>query len=87
MPDPDDTKKPKSEGDESFAKELARDVTKGLLEESRTTIKWGLWGALIGGLTLGGIGLAKFPLEIAGIAALIGAVLGGLFAAFFYLKI
>jgi hypothetical protein len=67
---------------DSFAKE----VGKGLIEEGKNTIKWGLAGALFGVVVLGGAGWFKFGFKLGLIGAGVGAVVGGIGAAWIYIS-
>jgi hypothetical protein len=71
---------------ESFAKETAKEVGKGLLKEGKTTVKWGFWGAVVGAVALGGAGWFKFGPKVGLIGAGVGAVVGGIGAAWFYIS-
>jgi hypothetical protein len=74
---PNDTSSPR----ESFTKELG----KGLLKEGKTTVKWGFWGAVVGAVALGGAGWFKFGPKVGLIGAAVGAVVGGIGAAWIYI--
>jgi hypothetical protein len=80
----EEAKKPK---DESFIKELGKDVGKGLLQETGSTLKWAAGGAVLGALVLGGLGLWKFGLIGLGIGAAAGAILGAVAGGWFYLSV
>jgi hypothetical protein len=71
---------------ESFAKETAKEAGKGLLKEGKATVKWGLWGAVVGAVALGGTGWFKFGTTMGLIGAGVGAVVGGIGAAWFYIS-
>ncbi len=71
---------------ESLAKETAKEVGKELLKEGKTTVKWGLWGAAVGAVALGGAGWFKFGPKVGLIGAGVGAVVGGIGAAWFYVS-
>lgn len=71
---------------ESFAKETAKEVGTGLLKEGKTTVKWGLWGAVVGAVALGGAGWFKFGPKFGLIGAVVGAVVGGIGAVWFYIS-
>jgi hypothetical protein len=77
----DETAKP-----EGFAKELARDVSKGLLKETGVTLKWGLWGAVLGAIVLGGVGAWYFSAAGLVVGALAGALLGGIAGVVVYIQ-
>ena len=79
-------KNSESESPAGIAKEVGREVSKGLLQEAGTTLKWGFGGALIGAMALGGIGVWKFGLTGLWIGALVGAVLGGLGGVVVYIQ-
>jgi len=79
---PDDT----SSQPESLAKETAKEVGKELLKEGKTTVKWGFWGAVVGAVALGGAGWFKFGTTMGLIGAGVGAVVGGIGAAWFYIS-
>ncbi len=79
--EPDSTKNP------SLAKEVGSEVKKGLVKEARNTLKWGLGGAIAGGLVLGILGLVKFGVTGLWIGAIAGALIGGIGAVFFYLSV
>ena len=71
---------------EGFGKELARDVSKGLLKETGVTLKWGLWGAVLGAIVLGGVGAWYFSAAGLVVGALAGALLGGIAGVVVYIQ-
>lgn len=82
--DEQETESQQKPKEESFIKELGKDVGKGLLQETGTTIKWAAGGALLGALVLGGLGLWKFGTVGLGVGAIAGAVLGGIAGGWLY---
>ena len=71
---------------ESLTKEVGRGVVKGLLQEAKATLKWGVGGAMFGAAVLGGLGFWKFGTLGLGVGALAGAVLGGVGGIWVYLS-
>jgi hypothetical protein len=70
----------------SFGKEVGKGLLKEAKMEAKITMKWGLGGALVGAVVLGGVGWFKFGTTIGLIGAGAGALLGGAFAVWFYLS-
>ena len=66
-----------------LVKDVALDVGKGLLSETKITLKWALVGAFIGALIVGGAGF--WFLGLKGLGALIGAVIGAIAGGGLYL--
>jgi hypothetical protein len=66
----------KTDTDESQG--FVKEVAKGLVKEVGVTLKWGLWGALLGAIALGGIGFWKFGFTGLWVGALAGALVGGI---------
>ena len=64
-----------------LVKDVALDVGKGLLSETKITLKWALVGALI----VGGAGFWFLGLKGLGMGALIGAVIGAIAGGGLYL--
>lgn len=75
---------PKPEG---FVKEVARDVGKEFVSETKETLKWALGGAIVGALILGGVGAKYFGLPGLGWGALAGSVVGAVAGALLYIWI
>lgn len=73
---------PKPEG---FVKEVARDVGKEFVSETKVTLKWALGGAIVGALILGGVGAKYLGLAGLGWGALAGAVVGSIAGALIYI--
>ena len=78
---PAETENEQSEG---IAKEILRDTSKGLLKEAAVTLKWGIFGAVVGAVLLGGAGLWKFGFTGFWVGALTGALVGGVGAVALY---
>lgn len=78
------SKKPKDLMPETES--LVKGVGKGLLEEGKTTFKWGFWGALVGAVGAGGFGWYRFGFKAGLIGAGVGAVVGGIGAVGIYLS-
>jgi hypothetical protein len=68
-----------------LVKDVALDVGKGLLSETKITLKWALVGAFIGALIVGGAGFWFLGLKGLGMGALIGAVIGAIAGGGLYL--
>lgn len=81
--DPNSAPKPNSEG---LVKETAREIGKGLVGEIKNILMWGLGGAILGALVLGGFGFAKFGQTGLGIGAVAGGVIGAVLGAGVYIK-
>ncbi len=58
---------------------------RGLVSELGVSLRWALWGAIIGALLLGGAGFWYFSWQGLGYGLLAGAVIGGVGAWLFYL--
>ena len=63
---------------------LAREVGSHVASELRSWLRWTLWGAAIGAVALGAVGLWYFGTTGLVIGALVGAVAGGLGGLVFY---
>ncbi|MGB0582443.1 MAG: hypothetical protein ACPGVU_22350 [Limisphaerales bacterium] len=74
--------------DKKFSKpdSFAKEVGKGLLHEGKNTVKWGLGGALLGAVVLLGAGWFKFGFKVGLIGAGVGAIVGGIGAAWLYIS-
>ena len=67
----------------SFARELGR----GLVDEGVTWLRWAGTGAMVGAVTVGAAGLYFFGIEALAIAAVVGAIVGGLGALAVYVAL
>ena len=61
-----------------FVKDVALDVGKSLLSETKITIKWALVGAFIGTLVLGGAGFWFLGMKGLAMGVLMGVVIGAI---------
>ena len=61
------------------------DVGKGLLDDLALSLRWALWGGIIGALPLGGAGFWYFSWAGLGYGMLAGAVIGSVGAWLLYL--
>jgi len=64
---------------------LAREVGPSLKQETRSWLRWGAWGAVLGAVTLGAAGFWFFGTTGLLLGAAIGAVAGGIGSLLLYL--
>ena len=74
----------KKSGAVGFIKEIGQEVGQDLVQETGTTIKWAVGGALIGAVVLGGLGFWKLGVTGLAIGAIAGGVVGGVVGGWFY---
>ena len=74
--------------DNKFSKpdSYAKEVSKELLHEGKNTVKWGLGGAWLGAVDLGGAGWFKFGFTLGLIGAGVGTIVDGSGAAWIYIS-
>lgn len=78
---------PEDRSSDPIGKHALDGAKEGLREAATGSLKWMAGGALVGALALGGPGLVKFGPAGLAIGAVVGALVGGLGAWWFYLQI
>lgn len=69
-----------------MVQETAREVGRGLLREGKTTLTWGVLGAIVGAVVVGGAAAFKFGPRLGLIGGAVGLVVGGIGAAALYVS-